>query len=243
MLNTYKKYLVMILFVLLSLGITHGVVFAYSEQITLDAIEDSGHNPKEGAYVRFVKDSDVNDVLLNVPQSQPQFTSALDVYDYTYNNKISNWLLTSAGNIWSSDTSVGESLENLHAGTYRISPVSGAYMRDSFGWSDWSDYYWWELHIRVQDASGVNDYVLGFDEPKGSAYLALQAVLGSYLDISVSEGGSLNFWIWDRNDNLKYGNSTDNFGSITFNVASVPEPSTILLLSLGLAFLMRRIGN
>ena len=114
--------------------------------------------------------------------------------------EISNWLLSSAGNIWSSsDLSVGESLTNLDAGTYRITPVSGGYERDTFvGWSSFYGEWWWELHIRLQKDNIIyQDYKLGSSDPFNSELDAFNAVNGSYIDIPVMEGGSLSFWIWD----------------------------------------------
>jgi hypothetical protein len=251
MLNTYKNCLVMIMFVLLSVGVTNGFVFAYNprmQKITLDAIADAGKYPGQPAFLQFVKDSDTIFVLDDPtvdPQwtkNTPQWTTAQSVYDYAYAKGISNWLLSSAGNIWSSlYLSVGKSLSNLDAGTYRITPVSGGYERDTFGWSPFNDLWWWELHIRLQKDNIIyNDYKLGSSDPFNSELDAFNAVMTSYIDIPVMEGGSLSFWIWDWDVDKGYGNSTSNNGSITFNVTSVPEPSTFLLLTMGLAFLIRR---
>jgi hypothetical protein len=130
-------------------------------------------------------------------------------------------------------------LEDLTAGTYRISPQSGAYMYDSWGWSDYRSKYWWELHIQVNqpDQTGgilSSYYMLGSNQGYDTAADALQANLASYLDISLTNGGSLNFWIYDWN-------SIDNSGSLTFEVLPVPEPSTLALLGLGLPFLVAGI--
>jgi hypothetical protein len=251
MLSIYKRMLVIFIFAFLSLGITNGFVFAYSTQITLDAIADAGLYPEQPAFLQFVKDSDTSIVLDNPAadlqwiKNTPQWTTAQDVYDYasTPPHEIYNWFLSSAGNIWSSsDLSVGESLTNLDAGTYRITPVSGGYERDTWGgvWSSYNGDWWWELHIRLQKDNIVNDYKLGSSHPLHSELDAFNAVNGSYIDIPVMEGGKLSFWIWDWDIDKGYGNSTSNYGRITFNVTSVPEPSTFLLLTVGLAFLIRR---
>ena len=60
------------------------------------------------------------------------------------------------------------------------------------------------------------------------------AVSNYYLDLTVPEGGSLTFWIKDFDFSNNTGDTIDNFGSLTFEVTPVPEPATILLLSLGL---------
>jgi hypothetical protein len=76
--------------------------------------------------------------------------------------------------------------------------------------------------------------MLGSNQGYDTAADALQANLASYLDISLTNGGSLNFWIYDWN-------SIDNSGSLTFEVLPVPEPSTLALLGLGLPFLVAGI--
>lgn len=243
MYRVYKKYLFIMMFIFVSMGIERGL--AFGELITLDAIENAGLYPGQEAYLRFVDEKNVNNVLLNVSPTDPQFTSASDVF--TYAKGISGWLLDSAGNIWSAEKVVGKSLSDLPVGIYKVSAVGGAYMYNSFGWNDaYKDKYWWELHIKAhlayQDGQIVDEayYMLGSLDGKTSADLALQAVQGNQIEIPIAEGGSLSFWIWDWN-------SIDNSGSLSFNVAddpgipTVPEPSTFLLLVPGLVFLIRRI--
>jgi hypothetical protein len=270
MLSFYKKYLAIT--ILICLCMAPGSVSAYSTQITLDGKDDAGIYPGQGLpgqdiFVRFVADNHSGNVLKDIPSAAPQFTSAGDVYNYAYANGINDWILESAGNIWSSDKIVGESLSGLSAGTYRISPKNGAYMYDSFDWGGGYQYkYWWKVFIIAtntptysygQDALG---FILG---PKGiqaldfttlrhdtAAYdgytsypspsdyydspeLALAAVQNQdlHIDIPITEGGSLNFWIWDWN-------SIDNSGSVSLNVAYVPEPSPFVLLAIGFTCLI-----
>ena len=236
----YKKWLTTVMLVFLCLGIAPGLSCATS--IPLDGKADAGLYPGQGAFLSFV-DNNGNPLLNVLPTDHPQFTSSADVYAYAYAEGISDWSLQSAGNIWSSDLLVGESLTDLPAGIYRISVpdgVSNAYQYDSFGWSNYKEQWWWELHIRADKAykNGqiVDSYydMLGSTTPYSSADLAFQAVQGSYIDITLAEGGSLNFWIWDPN------NSIDNSGSLSFNVTSVPEPSTFILLTLSLPLLFWR---
>jgi hypothetical protein len=78
--------------------------------------------------------------------------------------------------------------------------------------------------------------MLGSYDSQDSASAAFDAVKNEDIYISIAQGGSLSFWIWDWN-------SIDNSGSLAFNVAVVPEPSTFLLLTMGLAFLIRRIRS
>lgn len=214
----------------LSMGAVTGLAYGSLITLTLDAKEDAGKFPGEAAYLRFVAENDVTNVLLTVlPTTNLPFTSAA-YDDYASNQGLSNWLIESAGNIWSSDLIIGESLTGLQAGTYRMSPSGGAYQYDSFGWSpDPYDQKWrWEMHVQAINGLNVNDYILGFTKPFDTADAALNAAVGSYLDINMDTGGSLRFWIWDVN-------SIDNTGLLSVKVTAIPEPATILLLSLGLA--------
>ena len=233
--SIYKNFLVIVMFALALLGMEKGI--AFGAQYSIDAIEDAGLYPGQEAYLRF---RDNLSVYHEVPATGLQWTTRQKVYDYAANNSIPGpWVLESVGNIWSSDDRIGESLLGLHAGIYRVSPVSGAYMYNSFGWNDeYNGKYWWELHIKAtayQNGQIVdNYYMLGSILGKTSADLALQAVLGTSIDISLAEGGSLNFWVWDWN-------SIDNSGGLSFNVTPIPEPSTLTLLGIGMLFLIRRI--
>lgn len=226
------------MFVFVFMGIERGL--AFGAPITIDAVEDAGLYPGQGAYLRFV---DKDGVYYPVPATGLQWTSSSQVYTYAYSKGITDWVLESTGNIWSSDLIVGESLSGLQAGIYRVSPVDGAYMYDSFGWDPtYRDKYWWELHIQARRAYNNDqivdylDYMLGSYTSYNSADLALQASLGSYIDIPLAEGGLLSFWIWDWN-------SIDNSGGLSFNVTPIPEPSTLTLLAIGLPFLIRRIRS
>lgn len=236
-----------VVFVLLFLVSANGL--AFGDLFTIDARDDAGKYPGKDAFLQFLG-GDNN--YYGGPTTDPGWTHYNHLYDgdpysvdaYTYNEKIpSSWRLESTGNIWSSDKIVGDSLENLRAGTYRIFPESGAYMYSFSDNPEYTDKYWWELHIEVKQSNVTSYYMLGSTVYADSADSALNAVLGQYIDISIAEGGSLSFWIWDWNETLNYGNSIDNSGSLTFNVTSVPEPSTFLLLAIGLSFLIRRGRN
>ena len=233
----FRYYLLMFLSVFFFSGAGDHSVLAIN--LTVNAIEDAGLSPLlPPPYARFVEEENRQNVLDVVdPSSIGQWSSAANVYKYAddYNNWNTKWILEAAGNIWSqSDPVVGESLTGLSAGTYRISVVSGAFMYDSFDWSDYDDKYWWQLHILGLPIGGsLISKILGSTDPYLSAALALSDNLGEYLDIDLPYGGSLVFWIWDTN-------SLDNAGSLTFNVTLIPEPATFILLGTGMLFLVKR---
>jgi hypothetical protein len=231
-----KRIFSLIIVLVIIFGLT---ATTFAIQMTIDAIEDAGQFPGQGAYLKFVYPSGYYDVNA----ADPPWTSSSQVYSYATSHSIpQGWHLESAGNIWSSDKFVGDALTNLHTGIYRISVVSGAFMYDSFGggWSHYGDQWRWQLHIQalraIQGGQIVDylDYVLGSFDPYNSAGEALQGSLGDYIDIPLAEGGSLIFWIWDNPFTI------DNLGNLAFNVTPIPEPSTLILVGIGLFFLVRR---
>jgi hypothetical protein len=232
-LNVYKKTILLIAS-LLFIGMSANFVFGYS--IDLNAIDDAGKAPGWEAYVKF------NDSLDGNAENGPVWVTAQDVYDYAEKEEVpSPWILESGGNIWSQDDIIiGESLLNLHAGTYRIAPLDGTYQsvaRDAFGWSDSTKgLWWWEMEIQARNVyvNGQHedywDYKLGSSNPYTSAQAAFDAAINDYVDITMAEGGSLIFWIFDTN-------SIDNTGGLSASISAIPVPSTILLLSSGMLLL------
>lgn len=237
MTQTNGRFLPNLVLLVFSLSTLPGAVLGAT--ITLNGINDAGLYPGQTPFIHYMNDNST-DVLLGVAASEQEWTGAQQVYDYAYANGLGEWKLYSAGNIWSPDAYAGENLSDLDAGTYRITPVAGAYMYDGWGWDpDYSDKYWWELHIEATQVYENGQllptayYMLGSYDSYSSPDLAFGAAQGQYQDITLAEGGQLRFWIWDWN-------SIDNSGSLTFDIAAVPEPSTLLLLGLGLAFLVWR---
>ena len=221
----------------LGLGILQGA--ACADTLTVYGRTDAGLYPGQGAYLSFVDATDGH-LLNTVDPSIPAWTSASQIYDYALAHGLANWQLNAAGDIWSPDLVVGEALTNLPAATYQITPVAGAYMYDGMGWDPaYAGKYWWELQIKANDVllSGVvvptAYYMLGSYDWYSSVDAAFAASQSLSKNITLAEGGSLEFWIWDWN-------SIDNSGSLTFQVSAIPEPSTLLLCATGVLMLLAR---
>ena len=223
MLPDARKYFIALSFTFLFLALSSGP--ALSDLYTINAKDDAGQSPGQGAYAQLV----YSDGTTSGFSAQP--TSFSDVNGAAIKG---NWSLFSAGNVWSADTTVGESID-LSAGMYRISVVDGGFTYDSFGWpgSEYSNKWLWGMNIKSQwtDGNGKTDgydYWLGSGTMYGSAGDALNATLQgngtAFVDIGLGGPGSLSFWINDWN-------SIDNGGSLTFSVTPVPESSTLPFLA------------
>ena len=241
MISASKCCLVIVMFVIVSMGIVQGSPLDI--QMRIEGIDDAGQEAGQPAYVKFVVDpSGVTLTTNTTAEVSNRWTSSTEVKSYAANNIPEAWFLQSAGNIWSSDTIVGDPFTAPHAGVYRISPVEGAFQYDSFNWSDVAGKWLWQLQI--YDPVGGDNYTLGSDVLYDTAALALKANLGKYMDITLAEGRELIFWIADGNlggtlEDALHRNSIDNSGSLTFNVVPIPEPSTFILAGTGLLFLSR----
>jgi hypothetical protein len=221
MLCLFKKYLLSLGLIFISLLMAGSSVFGAS--YTIDARDDAGTSPGQAADlgVQFyngtaaVYHADLGSIS---PQTWASYT---DIGNYIDNNITvpvvwTSWELQSAGNVWSTDTIVGDCLSNLSAGKYRVIPLSGA-----FAYTYGVQENRWELQVTWGDDNQfLGSQMIGFNDP---------------LDITVGTGGWVWFWIWDTN-------SIDNSGSLTFDISRtpVPEPSSLLLLGIGLASLIRR---
>jgi hypothetical protein len=230
MVSIFRRFIMIGLFAIAFMGVLQSP--ALGIRMTIDAIDAAGQFPGENAYVKFVYDADKELSVTTNDVSQP-WTSKQEVIDYADSKGITGWQLESASNIWSSsDLFVGDALTGLSEGIYRISVVGGAFMYDSFDWSDYKGQWWWQLYIQssLQPQSVILGDTKGF--PDAQSAWENSFLKYKYLDVPVNDDGSLNFWIWDWN-------TIDNSGSLTFDVVLIPEPSTFILAGTGLLFLSR----
>jgi hypothetical protein len=260
MLSFYKKYLIIAVLIHLSIALVSGS--AYATLITLDGRDDAGIYPGQGAFAKFKLSA--GSYVEVIPPYGPEWLTKMDVFTYASSLP---WLrLQSAGNIWSSDTSVGDSYSVPSAGTYRISPVSGAYMYDAFGWGGYENKYWWKVYVGVSYNDQFEDhgYILGPDGVNDLDLDTLYATEGAY-DSYALNSGTYFFNAYDNagdafnavknryidipmaaGGTLSFWiwdwNSIDNSGSLSFNVTPVPEPSTFILLAIGFSCLLLRKG-
>jgi hypothetical protein len=256
MVSLMKHFLVIALFVVSLTGVLGGPAFGI--QMTIDAVDDAGQLAGQDAYLKFV-DTYGGEYFITPEEVPSRWTSRIPVDEYAIDHRIYGWHLESAGNIWSSDTIVGDALTGLEAGVYRISALDGAFTYDSFAWSDVAGKWLWQLQIYAIGAIEGGEiqnlnYTLGSSDLYGTGGEALEQWAGKYIDITLAEGGKLNFWIADGTlggttpeeiyYNAWHRNSIDNEGNLTFDVTKiptpVPEPATLMLVGTGLFFLVRR---
>ncbi len=240
-----KKLFVGVVFGLVSLVFLSPAAHAsYSQDFTVYAVANGGTAYNQTPFVQFVLDSNPGTILASngtiLGQVGTPFnswtiaTGSNSVEKYTtVTNPINNWTLQSAGNVWNSSSPIYVTTGALAAGTYRISPTLGTntFMYDFWDWSSSAieGHYGWLMQIT--DNHG-NHYTLG----NGSGGWAatdtneanlINSIRSLYLDLTVTAGTQLYFWIYDVN-------ALDNEGSLSVNVASVPLPSSLLLVLGGL---------
>ena len=106
-----------------------GHIFSVASRIsgtllTLDGVGDAGVNPGQAPYLKFVENANTNSILYDADPAlfttNPNpWPSATQVFAFAANQSPANWntdwLLASAGNYWSPDTVVGETLAGLQA--------------------------------------------------------------------------------------------------------------------------------
>jgi hypothetical protein len=159
---------------------------------------------------------------VNLPDENQAYNA---IKDYT------DSYITSAGNYWTATPSTPLSIIALGVvlgpGTYTITPYGNtAYNFATFDWDTGSyrDQYQWLLQIvysGTQTTLGAD--TLYYNDPTGA--FANIASLSTTITLSAYE--TVYFYIWDDN-------SVDNGGSLSFNIASVPLPSSLLLVLGGL---------
>ncbi len=207
---------------------------ALTWNMSVDAVNDAGEDPGQNVYAQFIFPGSPKPPSLIDTSKDPFLTRPLTAqvyYNFATSQGFPYWNLQSAGNVWSSDKIVGDSITGLAPGTYRITALGGGYQYDSFGWDSQDAYrWWWELHIRASYGGNAYDDILGSTQSE-STEAGLAQYLGTYRDINLPMGGDLYFWIYDTN-------SVDNYGRLQFEVTPViPETPGFLLTAAGLLLL------
>jgi hypothetical protein len=210
----------------LLVGATSLRAFAVYYDVFLDARDDAGLSPGTTAFAKFV-DSNSGAFLGNLkPRLTDAPTAAQQVIDVAPNDQ--SWWLKAAGNPWSSDTIVGETL-HLGPGAYEIWAMGGSFLYDSFNWSDQCNIgSQWDAYMRGPFGEGgtIANVEFGTFTPTD-----VPGNTNLHYDITLTQATDLWFWIKD-------GNSIDNSGGLNLRVTSVPEPSPLLLLLTGLPLVL-----
>ena len=115
----------------------------------------------------------------------------------------------------------------FEVGVYTLTVGSGEFQSGSipYGVAVFPINYYWGMNIYQPGTS--TEYVLGDYAPNGSSPgSALSANFGTSIQITQSTAGNLLFYV--RDDDPR-----DNFGTLTANVAVVPEPVSSTLFVIG----------
>jgi hypothetical protein len=215
----HGKYLLLLLIAFLLVTSGNNRACAVQYDVFLDAKDDAGPTYNIDAYARFVDRASGAGLgplnLNNAPAGADQIKKVAPDAD---------WQLQSAGNIWSTDTIVGDSI-HLNPGSYQIWAVGGSFLYDSFSDPTWSTQWntppQWDVFMHVP----FGDYEFGPFMPA-----SVPGNTSLHYDLTLTDATDLWFWIKDWN-------SIDNSGGLKLSIVSVPEPSPLILLAAGL-FLM-----
>jgi hypothetical protein len=170
------------------------------------------------------------------------------VNDLTDNNRldsaggipVGDWRIESGGDVFNDPSAeIRKSLGvTLSPGWYelRLTPDSEAYNLNDYIWPNESENPLWNAYVQIwADYGGLGEsFAFGdwsFWQDTEEAALDYYRNCVDGVTIYLAQSADLYFYINDFN-------SVDNAGSVTLDIQVVPEPGTLCLLGLGLAFLI-----
>jgi hypothetical protein len=152
------------------------------------------------------------------------------------NRPIGNWRVESGGDPFNRPSDfIWESI-SLSAGTYALSLTSDSRAYDllDFRWSNETPQQAWNAYVQIYaDYGGGRNASFNFGEAPAfiqSNEAAALAFYRTYVDgmqIELAQAANVYFYINDDN-------SLDNFGGVSLEIKSVPEPGAVYLLGSGL---------
>ncbi len=220
---TMKKCFVGVVSGLVSLVLLCCTAHAYYAEYTIDSVLNGGLTYNATPFVQLTSGS--YSETFNTTAHPSPFTNAAAATGYA-DSKTTGWAYTSAGNMWTSSGAIGYTVSGLAAGTYKISAVSGGFTYDNWGWSGNFDTYMYLLQI--VKGSGWYAAIGDSNNTSPGGVLALTPFYSNwYTTVTLLAGETLSFYVHDNN-------TMDNFGTLKFSIASVPLPSSLLLVLGGL---------
>ncbi len=146
---------------------------------------------------------------------------------YTY-----DWWYTSAGTFGASGQ-IGMTVTGLAPGTYKIQATGGGFTYDNWNWTDSSTYSVYRYFLGVVQTTGGIAYqqaAIGDKNVTSTGGISgLASHYAGWYDIVTiySLSDVLTFYVCDNN-------TMDNSGTLSFDITSVPLPSSLLLALSGL---------
>jgi hypothetical protein len=216
---TMKRCFVSVVFGLVSLVFLCCTAQAYYAEYTINSVANGGLLYNDTYYLT-LEGYDSTGTLVSYTVANT-FTNAADAEYYANTTMgLTGWSYTSAG-ISTGTGMIGYSV-TLAAGEYKISAVSGGFTYDSWDWSSNYGQYMWLLQI-VLDGGWYGS--IGSTTTASSISGLTLTNYCTYLTLTGTQ--TLTFYVWDNN-------TMDNLGDLTFSIASVPLPSSLLLALGGL---------
>lgn len=218
-----KKCSVGVVFGLISLVFLCCTAHAYYAEYTIDSVINGGQHYYDSAFAQLTGTA-YSETFTTAAHPTP-FTGSAAAIAYA-DSKTSGWAYTSAGNMWTNPGTIGYTVSGLAPGTYTISAVSGGFTYDSWNWS--GDYNRYMYLLQIVKGTGWYGTIGDSTKTSTGGVSGLSTFYSTWFTtVTLLPGETLSFYVWDNN-------TIDNLGTLTFSVASVPLPSSLLLALGGL---------